>query len=98
MSTIATVGLPLGIHSPNNLSHLERVACRPINLLLQSTSKSIPKKVMEMENIFKADNGSNSHSIQELRGLQQPTVMTQHGSDSYRVHACLDVNDGDDGG
>jgi hypothetical protein len=36
LSTIVVVGLPLGNHFPNNLSHLERVSCRPNNLLLQS--------------------------------------------------------------
>jgi hypothetical protein len=38
LSTIVAVGLPLGNHFPNNLSHMERVSCRPDNLLLQSTS------------------------------------------------------------
>jgi len=37
LRTMAAFGLPLGKHFPNNLSHLERVACGPDNLLLQST-------------------------------------------------------------
>jgi hypothetical protein len=42
LSTIDVVGLPLGNHFPDNLSHLERVACSLDNLLLQSTGENPP--------------------------------------------------------
>jgi hypothetical protein len=53
---------------------------------------------METKRSVRVDDGSKTHSVKELCGLQQPTFMTQHGSDSYRVRACSEVDDGDDGG